>query len=54
MHNAIGRMQRKPKELKSIGEKLEEKQKQSYFNAFLRLTEQVRRSVTCRLSMVEF
>lgn len=45
-------MQRKPKEL-MYGEKAEEKEKQSYLNAFLGLTEQVKTSVTCMLSLVE-
>lgn len=46
-------MQRKPKELKSTEGKLEEKEKQSYLNAFLGPTEQVKTSVTCMLSLVE-
>lgn len=52
MQQARGHMQRKPKELKTIGET--GGKRKSNLNAFLALTEQVRRSVTCMLSLVEF
>lgn len=59
MHDAVqahGDMRRKStiKELQCIGEKQKENEKQSSSNASVRLTEQVKRSVTCILNLVEF